>query len=65
MQLAFFLGNDLIEAVSLEDDQIPVPGYLGTFKRTLKEKYNDLIQSANSLPEFLIMPKYNQQHKHN
>lgn len=64
MQLLFFLGNDLIEAVSLEDDQIPVPGYLGTFKRTLKEKYIELIQSANALPEFLIMPKYNQQYAH-
>jgi hypothetical protein len=37
MNLMMFLGNDLIEAIPLEKDSIPVPGYLGHFKRALKE----------------------------
>lgn len=30
MTLMMFLGNDLIEAVPLDKENIPVPGYLAT-----------------------------------
>lgn len=55
MQLMMFLGNDLIEAVPLEDANIPKPGYVGSFKRNLKEKYNELIRQFATPPEFLVI----------
>jgi hypothetical protein len=54
MQLMMFIGNDLIETVQLEESRIPIPGYLGQFKRTLKKKYNELIRSYENPPEFLV-----------
>ena len=56
MQLVFFLGNDLIEAVQLDPELISKPGYLGQFKRTMRSKYQYLISEAANLPEFLVMP---------
>ena len=53
-----YLGNDLIEAVMLDDENIPKPGYLGNFKRNLKVKYNELIQQFTDPPEFLVMPAF-------
>lgn len=50
-----FLGNDLIEAIPLEKEHIPVPGYLGNFKRALKEKYRETIMSAPQPPDFYII----------
>jgi hypothetical protein len=55
MQLMMYIGNDLIEAVSLNDADIPKPGYVGTFKRNLKLKYKELIQQFPEPPEFLII----------
>ena len=55
MQLMMFIGNDLIEAVPLEDEQIPRPGYVGQFKRRLKMKYCDLIRQYSNPPEFLVL----------
>ena len=54
MQLMMYLGNDLIEAVPINDKDLRVPGYLGKFKRTLKVKYYELLQSAGIQPEFLV-----------
>lgn len=50
-----YLGNDLIEAVPLNFTKISEPGYLGSFKRTLKQKYGELIQQVSEQPEFLII----------
>jgi hypothetical protein len=50
-----YIGNDLIEAIKLNDEDIPKPGYVGTFKRNLKLKYKDLIQQFPDPPEFLII----------
>lgn len=64
MQLMMYIGNDLIEAVPLNDANIPKPGYLGQFKRRLKMKYEDLIRQYSSPPEFLIanpLPQTNKQ----
>lgn len=55
MQLMMYIGNDLIEAVPLEDAKIPKPGYVGQFKRTLKMKYRELIRQYSNPPEFLVI----------
>jgi hypothetical protein len=56
MQLMMYIGNDLIEAVPLQDDMIPRPGYVGQFKRNLKMKYRELISKySKNPPEFLII----------
>jgi len=54
MQLMMYIGNDLIEAVHVEDERVRVPGYLGQFKRTLKQKYKDLLGQYPDPPEFLV-----------
>ena len=54
-QLMMYIGNDLIEAVPLDVTHIPEPGYLGSFKRTLKQKYQDLIRQFTDPPEFLVI----------
>lgn len=55
MELMMYLGNDLIESVPLNLQQISQPGYVGRFKRVLKEKHSLLIQQSNSGPEFLVI----------
>jgi len=50
-----FLGNDLIEAVPVEAERLRIPGYLGSFKRTLKQKYKDMIQQYGMPAEFLVV----------
>ena len=55
MNLMMYIGNDLIESIPLEDDKIQKPGYLGSFKRTLKMKYQELIQQFPDPPEFLVI----------
>jgi hypothetical protein len=55
MQLMMYIGNDLIEAVSLNDQNIRIPGYLGQFKRTLKMKHQELINQNANPPDFLVV----------
>jgi hypothetical protein len=55
MQLMMYIGNDLIEAVPLEDERITKPGYVGSFKRFFKLKYRELIQQFPDPPEFLVI----------
>lgn len=54
MHLMMYIGNDLIEAVPLDKEQVPRPGYLGAIKRYLKEKYEHLIMESAVPPEFLV-----------
>jgi hypothetical protein len=54
MQLMMFIGNDLIEAVPVSEERVSQPGYLGKFKRMLKDKYADLIRESSKPPEFLV-----------
>jgi hypothetical protein len=54
MQLMMYIGNDMIEAVPVNEELVSKPGYLGKFKRMLKEKYADLIRESNVHPEFLV-----------
>ena len=55
MKLMMYLGNDLIEAVPVNVLDLRVPGYLGKFKRSLKLKYQQLLQQASEPPEFLVI----------
>ncbi len=55
MELMMYIGNDLIEAVKLDDERISKPGYVGSFKRCLKLKYRELIQQFPDPPEFLVV----------
>jgi len=55
MQLMMFIGNDHIESVSLDKEKISKPGYLGTFKRSLKMKYKDLISQHGSPADFMVI----------
>ena len=55
MQLMMYIGNDLIEAIPLDLKNIPIPGYVGKFKRSLKQKYSELIQQFSEPPEFLLI----------
>jgi hypothetical protein len=50
-----YIGNDLIEAIILDEARISKPGYLGSFKRTLKIKYSELIRQFPDPPEFLVI----------
>jgi hypothetical protein len=54
MQLMMYIGNDMIEAVPVNEELVSKPGYLGKFKRMLKEKYADLINKSDVRPEFLV-----------
>ena len=49
-----YIGNDLIEAIQLDVSRIPIPGYIGQFKRNLKIKYQELILQQANPPEFLV-----------
>lgn len=55
MQLLMYIGNDLIEAVSVNPSEIARPGYLGYYKRELQKKYHSLIQQSADKAEFLIV----------
>ena len=50
-----FLGNDLIESVPVNPEDLQQPGYLGNFKRKLKEKYRVLLQGYPDPPEWLVV----------
>lgn len=50
-----YIGNDHIESVSLDKGRISKPGYLGTFKRSLKVKYKDLISQYGSPADFIVV----------
>jgi SAM-dependent MidA family methyltransferase len=55
MQLMMYLGNDLIDSIPVNMYDLSKPGYLGRFKRQLKQRHIDLIQEANEQPEFLVI----------
>jgi hypothetical protein len=55
MNLMMYVGNDLIESIPLEKGRISKPGYLGHYKRVLKEKYKALLSQVPDPPEFLVI----------
>lgn len=50
-----YIGYDLIESIPLDDNRISKPGYVGSIKRSLKSKHNELIQLNPDPPEFLVI----------
>jgi hypothetical protein len=54
MELMMYIGNDCIEAITIDESLITLPGYLGHFVRLLKNKYDPLLQQANKETEFLL-----------
>lgn len=54
MTLMMYLGNDLIEAIPVCVEKLSEPGYLGSYKRLLKQKYFTLLQESSVQPEFLV-----------
>lgn len=55
MNLMMYIGNDLIESIPLDLERIPKPGYVGSFKRKLKNKHSELLQQFPDPPEFLVI----------
>lgn len=55
MQLMMYIGNDLIEAIPVNVQDLRIPGYLGKFKRNLKTKYSELIKMSADQVEFLVI----------
>lgn len=55
MELLMYIGNDLIESMPVNFTRLSEPGYLGRFKRILKQKHWDLIQQAGKEPEYLVV----------
>lgn len=53
MKLLMFVGDELIESVSLDKELVSKPGYLGNYKRRLQNKYRDLYLSGTR-PEFFV-----------
>lgn len=50
-----YLGNDLIESVDVEKGSLSKPGFLGRYKRALKEKYKEMITANPEPPEFFVI----------
>ena len=50
-----YIGNDLIDSIPLDLEKIRKPGYVGSIKRCLKMKYNELIRQNPEPPEFLVI----------
>ncbi len=55
MQLMMYIGNDLIESVPVDVMRISIPGYLGGFKRQLKQRHQALLQESAHEAEFLVI----------
>lgn len=55
MQLMMYINNDLIESVTLDLSSLSRPGYLGQFKRILKQKHAALISEIGGDPDFLVI----------
>jgi hypothetical protein len=55
MQLMMYMNNDLIESVTLDLGSLSRPGYLGQFKRILKQRHATLIAEKGTDPEFLVI----------
>ena len=55
MKLMMYLANDLIESVDVEKESLSKPGFLGRYKRALKEKYKEVISISPEPPEFFVI----------
>ena len=55
MQLILYLGNDLIDSVSIDPAKITMPGNLGSYTRQLKGQYYQLIRQSGLEPECIVL----------
>ena len=55
MQLVMYLGNDFIGSVSVNSQQLSVPGYMGKLKRQLLTEHNTVLADTSLDPEFLVV----------
>lgn len=55
MQLMMYIGNDLIESMEVNFTRISEPGYLGRFKRILKQRHWHTILQSQLEPEYLVV----------
>ena len=55
MQLMMYVGNDLIETITIDFAKLSIPGYLGGYKRQLKQKYKELLLQTADQAEFLVI----------
>lgn len=55
MQLVMYLGNDFIDSVSVNSQQLSVPGYMGRLKRQLLSEHSFLLADTSLNPEFLVV----------
>jgi hypothetical protein len=54
MELTMFIGNDFIDSVSIEQNLITFPGYVGHFARLLRKRNQSLLLEEHMEPEFLL-----------
>jgi hypothetical protein len=59
MQLSLYLGNDLIDSVSIDPAKITLPGNLGSYTRRLKAQYCQLIRQSGLEPECIVLYREN------
>jgi hypothetical protein len=55
MQLVMYIGNDFVAAVSVNNEQLAQPGYIGKIKRQLKSEYIALLQETSDKADFLLV----------
>lgn len=55
MELAMYIGFDMIDTVKLNTEKITEPGYLGSLKRELMQKHASELAFLSAEPEFLIV----------
>lgn len=54
MELTMFIGNDFIDSVSIEQNLITFPGYVGHFARLMRKRNQSLLLNEVIEPEFLL-----------
>ena len=54
MELTMFIGNDFIDSLSLQQNFITFPGYVGHFVRLLRKRNQSLLLQEHMEPEFLL-----------
>ena len=54
MELTMFIGNDFIDSVSIEQNLITFPGYVGYFVRLMRKRNQSLLLNEDIEPEFLL-----------
>lgn len=54
MELTMFLGNELIDRISLNEKKIGHPGYIERLRMDMEEKNEDILDLSSENPQFFI-----------